>query len=222
MTGIDWNMAFALQILPSLLYGAIWTLTATVASFVVAMILGIGVALLCDGRRKIVSWPSRAIVDFIRGTPILIQLYLLYFALPAIGLTLPAIVVGILTLSVHYACYMSDTYRAGLATVAKGQREAASSLGLRRGQTFFLVVLPQAIRPIIPMLGNYLIFLFKETPLLSAVAIVELLQTAKLIGSDTFRYTEPFTLVGIIFLVLSLGTAWLLARLEKRLARQRR
>lgn len=218
MSGLDWNSAFALEILPRLLQGTMWTLITTLASFAVAAVLGIVFAVLCDAPRAIARWPARALVDFIRGTPILIQLYLLYFSLPAIGLTLPALLVGILTLSIHYACYMCDTYRAGLSAVPKGQREAAHSLGLHRRQTFFMIVLPQAIRPIIPMLGNYLIFLFKETPLLSAVAIIELLQTAKLIGSETFRYTEPFTLVGLIFLVLSLAASWVLRKLEARYA----
>lgn len=214
----EWSTAFALTILPALLRGAVWTLITAFASFALALILGMVAAVLCDARYRLVRFTSRGLVDFIRGTPILIQLYLLYFSLPSIGIRLPALFVGIAALSIHYACYMCDTYRAGLAGVPKGQREAAAALGLSKTNSFFLVVLPQAIRPIIPMLGNYLIFLFKETPLLSAIAIIELLQTAKLIGSETFRYTEPFTLVGLIFLVMSLATSALVRRLEARVA----
>ncbi len=216
MTFFDWNMAFAFQIFPRLLWATGWTIIVTVASFAIAAVLGIVFAVLCDSRIRPLSWSILTIVDFIRGTPILIQLYLLYFMLPSIGLTLPALFIGILALGLHYAAYTSETYRAGFATVGIGQREAARALGLSSWITFFKIVLPQAIRPIVPMLGNYLIFLFKETPLLSAVAIVELLQTAKIIGSETFRYTEPFTIVGIIFLVLSLFVSWLVRRVEAR------
>lgn len=222
MIEFDWDTSFAISIIPKLFYGAIWTIVATLISFAVAALLGLVFALLCSTHRRAVNWPCRALVDFIRGTPILIQIYLLFFSLPSLGLTLPPLLVGIFALSVHYACYMCDTYRAGLAMVPWGQREAAYSLGLGPRITFFKVILPQAIRPIIPMLGNYLVFLFKETPLLSAVGIIEVLQTAKLIGSDSFRYTEPFTLVGLIFLILSLPTSWLLRRLEAHFAARSR
>lgn len=215
----DWRMGFAVEVLPRLLQATGWTILVTVASFGIAAVLGVVFAVMSDSHNKPLSWSTRAFVDFVRGTPILIQLYLLYFTLPSIGVTLPALFVGIFALAIHYAAYTSETYRAGFATVGIGQREAARALGLRAGVTFFKVVLPQAIRPIVPMLGNYLVFLFKETPLLSAVAIVELLQTAKIIGSETFRYTEPFTIVGIIFLVLSLSTSWLVRRLEAYLAK---
>ena len=117
----------------------------------------------------------------------------------------------------HYATYTSEAYRAGLASVPRGQWEAAHALGLRPLATYVKVVMPQALVPIVPTLGNNLIALFKETPLLSAIAIIEVLQTAKLIGAESFRYTEPISLVGLIFIVLSVGSAALIHNVERRL-----
>ena len=133
----------------------------------------------------------------------------------SVGIVLPALLVGVMALALHYGTYVSEAYRAGITSVGQGQRNAAAALGLSPREAFFLIVLPQAIPPIVPALGNYLIALFKETPLLSAIAIVELLQTAKLIGSETFRYNEPITMVGIILLALSLMSAGLVRRVER-------
>ena len=145
----------------------------------------------------------------------LLQVYFLYFVLPTIGIVLPALLVGVLALSLHYGTYVSEAYRAGIASVGEGQRNAAAALGLSPRAAFTYVVFPQAIRRSYPALGNHLIALFKETPLLSAIAIVELLQTAKIIGSETFRYNEPITIVGLILLALSLFSAGLVRRVER-------
>jgi ABC-type amino acid transport system, permease component len=118
---------------------------------------------------------------------------------------------------VHYATYVAEVYRAGLASVPAGQRDACRALGLTRWTGFRRVILPQALVPVAPALGNHLIMLFKETPLLSAIAVVELLQRAKIVGAMTFRYTEVVTTVGLIFLAASLASAWALRRLERRL-----
>jgi polar amino acid transport system permease protein len=129
--------------------------------------------------------------------------------------------VGIIALSLHYGAYVSESYRAGIASVATGQRDAAKALGVSSFALYYKVVLPQALPPIIPSLGNHLIALFKETPLLSAIAIIELIQTAKLIGSDTFRYNEPITLAGLILLSLSLLAARLITEIESHAWRWR-
>jgi polar amino acid transport system permease protein len=219
MSGFEWSWPFVAEILPQLLMAARWTVLAAISSFAIALILGVVLAVSSDSTHRLLSWPTRLAVDFIRGTPLLIQIYFLYFLLPSFGIVLPALTVGILALSVHYAAYSCDAYRAGFASIGQGQHEAAQALGLHAGVIFFKIMLPQALRPIIPILGNYFLFLIKETPLLSAVAIVELLQTAKLIGSTSFRYTEPITIAGLVFLALSLlasaGARWVERRMKR-------
>lgn len=212
-----WDWGFALSILPRLLAATGYTLLVTVASFFGALVLGLPIALARNSKRPAIRHAARAVSEFIRSTPLLIQIYVLYFLLPSAGLTLSALATGLIALSVHYATYTSEAYRAGLASVPRGQWEAAYALGLRPLATYVKVVMPQALVPIVPTLGNNLIALFKETPLLSAIAIIEVLQTAKLIGAESFRYTEPISLVGLIFLVLSLGSAALIHNVERRL-----
>jgi len=126
-----------------------------------------------------------------------------------------ALTAGILALGIHYAAYCSEVYRAGFDNIHRGQWEAAIALNLGSWTTFRDVIIPQAIPPVIPALGNYLVALFKETPLLSAIAVLELMQTAKIMGSETFRYTEPITLVGLFFLTMSLISAVLIRWVEK-------
>jgi polar amino acid transport system permease protein len=210
-----WDWAFAWSILPQLLSATVYSVFATVLAFVGALVVGLPLALARDSHNRSLRLGTGALVELVRSTPILIQVYVLYFVLPTVGIVLPALVVGVMALALHYGTYVSEAYRAGIASVSQGQRNAAAALGLSPRDAFFLIVLPQAVPPIVPALGNYLIALFKETPLLSAIAIVELLQTAKLIGSETFRYNEPITLVGLILLALSLVSAALVRRAER-------
>ena len=216
-----WDWSFAWSILPQLLGATVYTVGATVISFAGALVIGLPIALLRDADHRTVRASVGFFVELVRSTPILVQVYFLYFILPAIGIVLPALAAGVLALALHYGTYVAEAYRAGIASVPKGQRDAALALGLSPRDVFVSVVLPQALPPIVPALGNYLIALFKETPLLSAIAIVELLQTAKLIGSETFRYNEPITLAGLILLALSLIAAAVLRRVERRAYRWR-
>lgn len=217
MSGFEWDWRFAAEILPALLRATAYTLVATVIAFIGAAMLGLPIAVARGSRWRPLRLLTGLGVEFVRSTPLLIQIYFVYFVLPSVGLTLPALTTGIAVLTIHYAAYVSEVYRAGIASVPAGQSEAAAALGLKRPVIFFKIILPQAVRPIVPALGNYLIALFKETPLLSAIAVVELLQTAKLIGSETFRYNEPITLVGVIFLCLTLLSAAGVRCVEQRL-----
>ena len=216
-----WDWSFAWWILPQLLSATLYSVFAAVSSFAGALVVGLPLAIARDARSRSVRVACGSLVEFVRSTPILLQVYFLYFVLPTVGIVMPALLVGVLALSLHYGTYVSEAYRAGIASVGEGQRNAAAALGLSRRTAFTFVVLPQAITPIIPALGNYLIALFKETPLLSAIAIVELLQTAKIIGSETFRYNEPITMVGLILLALSLFSAVLVRRVERWATRWR-
>ena len=211
-----------MEILPVLARAAIVTVEATVISFVIALILGLILAVLRMSG-PVVGWLTSAFVEFVRSTPLLIQILFLFFVLPRFGIVLDAFMAGIIALSVHYGCYCSEVYRAGLEAVPRGQWEACTALNFSSWNTFKNIILPQAIPPIVPALGNYLVALFKDTPLLSAIAVAELVQTAKSMGSETFRYNEPMTVVGLTFLVLSLvsavGIRWLEQRLNRRSVR---
>lgn len=215
----DWG--FVLEILPTLAQAAVITIEATVVSFVLALVLGLVFALARMSAKPYVSLPVAAFVEFIRSTPVLIQIFFLYFVFPQFGVVIPALVAGVMALGLHYSTYCSEVYRAGLENVPRGQWEAATALNLGPMATYRDIILPQAIPPMVPALGNYLVGLFKETPLLSAIAVLELMQTAKIIGSETFRYLEPITLVGVFFLVMSLASAALIRRVEAWLRHRR-
>ncbi len=218
----DWNYAW--EILPRLLDALQITIQATVLGMLLAMSLGLVLAAARQAPTRWISWPAGFIIEFVRSTPLLVQLYFFFFLLPGLGLKMSALVTGILALGLHYAAYCAEVYRAGIESVPRGQWEAAQSLNLGRWRTATGIVLPQAIPPIVPALGNYLVAMFKDTPLLSAITVVEVLQEAKIIGSASFRYTEPITMVGVMFLVLSLAAAWLVRRTERwlRLPGERR
>ncbi|MFF7397347.1 ectoine/hydroxyectoine ABC transporter permease subunit EhuD [Achromobacter sp. NPDC008082] len=213
----DWS--FALEILPTLGAALVITIEATVLGMLVAVTLGLVLAMLRRSRLRIVSLPTAFVIEFIRSTPLLVQMYFLFYVLPLTGAQMSPLVTGIIALGLHYATYCAEVYRAGIEAVPRGQWEAATALNMSRWRTAVGVVLPQAIPPVVPALGNYLVAMFKDTPLLSAITVVELLQQSKMIGSATFRYTEPLTLVGVLFLALSLVAAWGVRGLEARLQR---
>jgi polar amino acid transport system permease protein len=215
----DWQ--FALEILPQLARAAVVTIEATFLGFAVAAVLGLVLALLRRSRNPWTSAITGGFIEFIRSTPVLIQIFFLFFVFPRFGIVIPAFAAGVMALGLHYACYCSEVYRAGLEGVPRGQWEAAVALNLGPLQTYRDVIIPQAIPPVVPALGNYLIGMFKETPLLSAIAVLELMQTAKIIGSETFRYLEPITMVGAFFLVMSLVSAAGVRRLEAWLKSRR-
>lgn len=213
----DWS--FALEILPTLGSALVITIQATVLGMLVAVTLGLVLAMLRRSRLRIVSLPTAFFIEFVRSTPLLVQMYFLFYVLPLTGAQMSPLMTGIVALGLHYATYCAEVYRAGIEAVPRGQWEAATALNMSRWRTTVGVVLPQAIPPVVPALGNYLVAMFKDTPLLSAITVVELLQQSKMIGSATFRYTEPLTLVGLLFLALSLVAAWGVRGLEARLQR---
>jgi polar amino acid transport system permease protein len=215
----DWQ--FALEILPTLALAAVVTIEATFLGFAIAAVLGLVLAILRRSHNPWVSTTTGGFVEFIRSTPVLIQIFFVFFVFPQFGIVIPAFAAGVMALGLHYAAYCSEVYRAGLEAIPRGQWEAATALNLSPSRTYFDVIIPQAIPPVVPALGNYLIGMFKETPLLSAIAVVELMQTAKIIGSETFRYLEPITMVGVFFLVMSLISAVGVRRVEAWLKARR-
>ncbi|MDF0699406.1 ectoine/hydroxyectoine ABC transporter permease subunit EhuD [Rhizobium sp. MC63] len=216
---MEWDWDFVWQIMPTLLEGFKITILATILGAAVAMVVGLALAI---ARRSPVAAVSRTVgfvPEFIRGTPLLVQLYFIFYVLPDIGIRLSPLTAGVIGMGIHYATYTAEVYRAGIENVSRGQWEAARATNLTTRQTWIHVVLPQAIPPMIPALANYFIAMFKETPLLSAITVLELMNQAKSIANSNYRYIEPMTLVGAFFLVISLISVVGLRWLEERYAR---
>jgi polar amino acid transport system permease protein len=218
VTGWDWGNAAAA--FPLLLKGLVVTIEATVLGSILAFVLGLILTLLRLSRVPVVSQVTWAFIEFVRDTPLLVQLYFVFFVAPELlGFKLSALTTGVITLGVHYAAYTSDTYRAGIQAVPAGQWEAANALSLPRHRIWLSVVLPQAIRRSLPSLGNYLISMFKDTPILLTVGVLEMVGQAEAAGAATYSYVEPYTIAGLLFLVLSYPSSLLVRRLERYAAR---
>ncbi|MGA9872177.1 MAG: ectoine/hydroxyectoine ABC transporter permease subunit EhuD [Rhodococcus sp. (in: high G+C Gram-positive bacteria)] len=211
---VDWSWDRAFDSIPFLLEGFKITLLATVVGFLVAAILGLFIAVLRHAGPKLVTVPLRMVTEFIRLTPLVVQLLFVYYLLPQFS----ALQIGVAVLGVHYSTYMAEVYRAGIDAVPPGQWEAARALSLPATRTWRGVVLPQAIRTTVPALGNYAISMFKDTPFLFAITVVEMVTAAQQYGAKTFQYLEPITMAGVIFLIASYPTSILIRRLEKSLA----
>lgn len=208
MYGYHWDtttwISYTMSILPIILIGLTVTLKAAVAGFSIALVLGLIFTLLRRSRYKIISWTTVFVVEFLRDTPLLVQLFFLYYVLPEFGIVLPAFLTGALALGLQYAAYTSEVYRGGIEAVPRGQWEAATALNLTPLQAYRDIIIPQAIPRILPAMGNYLIAMIKETPVLSVITILDMMALANMIGERTFEYLVPLTLVGLIFLLLTL------------------
>ena len=148
---------------------------------------------------KIWRWPANAFVEFLRATPLILQLIYIYYVLPAAGIRLDPIPAAIVGLSLHYAAYVSEVFRGGILSIPKGQTEAALSLGLSSFLSFRKIVLPQAVRVILPTLGNYLISLFKDTAIASVVTVQELMFSGQIIAARNFQYFTVYTITAILY-----------------------
>nr|WP_297427042.1 ectoine/hydroxyectoine ABC transporter permease subunit EhuD [uncultured Actinotalea sp.] len=214
--GSLWSWERAAAVLPVLLEAFVQvTLVATVVGSVVAAVLGLVVAITRRLAPAVIAKPVHGIMEFIRMTPLVIQLLFVYYALPA---DVPALWIGIGVLGVHYAAYMAEVYRAGIESIPRGQWEAATALSLPVTRTWRRVVVPQALRATVPALGTWVISMFKDTPFLTVIFVVEMVTRAEEYGSQVFAYTEAFTIAGLIFLAASYPTSLLVRRLENRLA----
>ncbi|MCH0563756.1 MULTISPECIES: ectoine/hydroxyectoine ABC transporter permease subunit EhuD [unclassified Streptomyces] len=209
----QWDWGAVRESLPYLLDGFGITLLATVLGTLVAAVLGLAVAVLGRVPARLVTVPVRALTEFVRSTPLLVQLVGAY----AIFNSIEPLTIGIAVLGIHYASYMSEVYRAGIDAVPKGQWEACRALSMSPRRTWQAVILPQAVRNVLPALGNYGIAMFKETPFLAVITVVEMVAQAREYGANHFVYAETFTLAGLIFLAASYPTSLLMRRLERRL-----
>ena len=211
---VEWRWEFTFEILPQMLWATLNTFMAAGLGYAIAAVVGL---LFMLGQRtsyKFINIPTREIVEFIRSTPLLVQLFFVYFVAPQFGLTLSAWVSAMFTIGLHYGTYLSEVYRGALEGVPKTQWEACRALNFSTSYTYKRIVLPQAFPIAIPGMGNYLVGIFKDTPLLATIGVAELFFTANALGAYTYRYLEPYTLVGIIFLVISVPTAMGIRRLE--------
>jgi polar amino acid transport system permease protein len=215
---MNWDWQFAWNCIPTLLDGLRVTVVVSLLATGIALVVGLCIAIGRNSRVRFVAPVLRFVVDFLRGTPLLIQLFFLFYVLPTWGLTMSPFVTGLIGLSLPASAYMSEAYRAGIASVPTGQWEAATVLGLPRRDVWVKVIVPQAIRPVVPALTNYAILMFKNSAILSVITVNELLRQGLTIGSDTFRYIEPLTLVGLFYLVISYPLSLGVRRMERRLA----
>ena len=202
--------------LPTLLQGAVITITVSVLAFVLAYIFGLAFGLMRLAR----SWPIRAVaafyIQFIRGTPLLLQLFFIYYVLPYVGITLDPFTAGVLGLTMNYAAYMAEVFRSGIQAIAKGQWEAGFAIGMSRRLLMRRIVMPQALRIIIPALGNFFVSIFKDSALVSVLTLRDLMFSGQLLASATYKHFEIFTMVAVIYFLISYPAAKLVEMLEMR------
>ncbi|UQN07363.1 amino acid ABC transporter permease [Deinococcus sp. QL22] len=209
----------AVQSLPVLVQGAGITLGFALAAMVLGLPLGFAVALARLSRIAALRWITSIYVSFIRGTPLLVQIFVIYYGLPSFGVTLNPVVGGVLALTLNAGAYLSETIRGAIQSVPRGQREAATSLGLNGAQTMRLIVLPQAMRVAAPSLGNSLIGLVKDTSLVSVITVVELLRSAQLVIARTFEPFGPYLMAALLYWIMSLLLEGVQRSVERRLSR---
>jgi len=210
------DLAFAVRILPLLLRASVTTVLVTLAAFGLALVGGLALVLLRRAHRYIDAVLDLPL-EFIRNTPLLVQILFVYLVFPRIGIIWTPFQIGVAVMAIHYSCYLSEVYRAGLDSIAAGQYDAATALNFRTFERYRSVILPQLVPLVVPTAGNFLVYMFKDSPLLAAISLSELVFTASQISTDTFQYLEPMTLVGMIFLAMSLVSAAALKRVEKRI-----
>jgi polar amino acid transport system permease protein len=213
---MSWDWDYAWDIVPDLWDGMKVALEATAYGYLIALALGLGLALLRRSRHRLVAVPIALVSEFIRSTPLLVQLFFMFSVLPTIGLDWEPLTIGAVTLGIHYATYTSEVFRSGIDNVPAGQWEAATALNLPRRRVWASVILPQAVPRVIPALANYLISMFKDTPQLIAITVLEVFSTARELNAETFRTLEPFTMAGLFYLVVTLVMSGLAKLVERR------
>ncbi|AJK50587.1 amino acid ABC transporter permease [Burkholderia plantarii] len=207
----------AVEFLPILLKGAVVTIEITFCSFVLSTVLGLLLALMRVSENRVASNAAATFINVIRGLPIIVQLFYIYFVLPDLGVQLSAFQAGFIGLGIAYSVYQAENFRAGIQAIDHGQIEAAQSIGMRGAMIMRRVVLPQAFRIALPPYGNTLVMMLKDSSLASTITVAEMTRAGQLIASSTFQNMTVFTLVALLYLGLSLPLVYGLRRLERRL-----
>ena len=210
-------ISFFAQSLPKLLDGLSITLFLTFLSLILGFVLGICLALGRIYTPKIISWFCIGYIEIIRGTPLLVQLFILYFGLPSVGIRLTPITAAVIGLSLNSGAYQAEYLRGSIQSIKSGQMIAARTLGMTKIQAVAHVILPQALRSSIPAWSNELIYLLKYTSIAYIIQVVELTAEGKFIAADTFRYLEIFTMIAIIYLSLTVLFTEIIDRIEHRI-----
>ena len=212
-----WSWEFTFEILPTLGKGLLVTLKVTFAATAIFLLLGLALAIVQRSCPRWITVPLGVVTEFIRRTPLLVQLYFAFFVLPEFDIFLSPMVCGILGMGIHYSTYAAMIYGAGIDNVDRGQWDAATALNYSQMHAWFHVILPQAVPPMIPALANLLIGMFKESALLTAITVLELMGQTRVLANESYRYFEPMTITGLIYLSISLPAALATKALERRL-----
>lgn len=212
-------MDFVLEMLPYLLKGAVMTVQITLLSMALALVAGLLIALMRLSRSRVLKVISGVYVEVIRGTPLLVQLFIIYYGLPQYGIRLNAFTAGVLGLALNYSAYLAEVYRGGILAIDKGQWEAGASIGLSRNALMRHVILPQALRIVLPPIGNYFISMLKDSALVATVSVLELMRAAQLRVAITFRAMDIYLMVAVLYFLMSYPCSLLIRYLEKRMSR---
>jgi His/Glu/Gln/Arg/opine family amino acid ABC transporter permease subunit len=209
------NTEIAVRNLGPLLAGLVLTIELTFVVISLSLGFALLVALAGISRFAALRWLVKAYIEVIRGTPLLLQLIYIYYVLPEVGVRLNSFTAGVIALTLNYSAYLSEVYRSGIMAISRGQHDAAAALGMTRALAMRRIILPQAIRIVIPALGNYFISLFKDTALCSVVSIQEVVFTAQILAARNFQYFTLYTIVGIMYFAVSFPAARLVGYLER-------
>jgi polar amino acid transport system permease protein len=204
------------EVMPYLLKGALVTIEISLLSMLLALVLGLITAVGRLSRMWLPRFLAGVYVEVVRGTPLLVQLFIVYYGLPSVGIMLDPFMAGFLTLGAHYGAYLSEVYRAGILAVDRGQWEAAASIGMSRTMIMREIILPQAFRTILPPIGNYFISMLKDSALVATISVTELLRAGQLRVAITFRAMDIYLMVAAMYLVMSYALSLLIRHLEKR------
>jgi len=204
------------EFLPILMSGVALTIIVTIGSLLLSTVLGLVWALMRVSGIGVLSGFSGGLINVIRGIPIIVLLFYLYFVMPEFGVTLTALQAAILGLGIAYSAYQAENFRAGIEAIDKGQIEAAQAIGMSWWQTMRRVVLPQAVKIVLPPYGNVMIMMLKDSSQASTITVAELALQGKLIASSTFKNTSVFTLVALMYLTMSIPLILLVRHFEKR------
>jgi polar amino acid transport system permease protein len=216
------SLSDMITFLPPLLAGAWLTIVVSVVAFLLAMVVGLGFAVARMSRFMPLRAVAAVYIQFIRGTPLLLQLFFIYYVLPYGGIVLTPFVSAVIGLTANYAAYMAEVFRAGIQAIAKGQWEAGAAVGMSRRLLMRRIILPQAMRIIIPSLGNFFVSIFKDSALVSVITMRDLMFSAQLLASATFKHFEIYAMVAAIYFLISYPAAMLVEWIERMMQIGRR
>jgi polar amino acid transport system permease protein len=215
----QWDFAPVFANADLLAQGLVNTLKVTGASLACGLVLGLGLALMRLSRQRLVSWPAGFVIEVFRTTPPLVQLFWFFFALPLIvGIEMTPLLAAVVTFSIQSAAFFAEVFRAGIVSIERGQWDGARAIGMTHGQALRRIVLPQAVKRMIPAFMERAIELMKTTTLVATIAYADLLFAANEISQKTFRPLETFTVVALIYFVVITAFSLVARRLERRLA----